>query len=70
VELLLAASRAGLRDRYRCIVPDHVGMGLSDKPDDAAYRYTLQSRVDDLATLLERSASMARSRSPCTTGAA
>ena len=24
-----------LRDRYRCIVPDHVGMGLSDKPDDA-----------------------------------
>ena len=42
----------GLRDRYRCIVPDHVGMGLSDKPDDAAYRYTLQSRVDDLDTLL------------------
>jgi haloalkane dehalogenase len=42
----------GLRDRYRCIVPDHVGMGLSDKPDDAAYRYTLQSRVDDLETLL------------------
>ena len=26
----------GLRDRYRCIVPDHIGMGLSDKPDDAA----------------------------------
>ncbi len=44
---------AGLSDRYRCIVPDHVGMGLSDKPDDSAYRYTLQSRVDDLATLLD-----------------
>ena len=44
----------GLRDRYRCIVPDHVGMGLSDKPDDAAYRYTLQSRVDDLETLLAK----------------
>ncbi len=48
----------GLRDRYRCIVPDHVGMGLSDKPDDAAdavprYDYTLQSRVDDLSTLLD-----------------
>ena len=43
----------GLRDRYRCIVPDHVGMGLSDKPDDASYPYTLQSRVDDLATLLD-----------------
>ena len=43
----------GLRDRYRCIVPDHVGMGLSDKPGDGAYRYTLQSRVEDLTTLLD-----------------
>jgi haloalkane dehalogenase len=47
----------GLRDRYRCIVPDHVGMGLSDKPDDGAsasprYDYTLQSRIDDLQALL------------------
>lgn len=53
----------GLRDRYRCIVPDHVGMGLSDKPDDGggvhppragagAYDYTLQSRIDDLGALL------------------
>jgi len=44
---------SGLSERYRCIVPDHVGMGLSDKPDDAHYDYTLQSRVDDVATLLE-----------------
>lgn len=43
----------GLRDRYRCIVPDHIGMGLSDKPDDKAYRYTLKSRVEDLARLVE-----------------
>ena len=48
---------AGLRDPadgkgYRCIVPDHVGMGLSDRPDDADYDYTLQSRVDDLDALL------------------
>lgn len=43
----------GLRDRYRCIVPDHVGMGLSDKPRDAQYRYTLQSRVDDVEALLQ-----------------
>ena len=43
---------AGLGDKYRCIVPDHIGMGLSDKPDDAAYDYTLQSRVDDVAALL------------------
>ena len=49
---------AGLSDRYRCIVPDHVGMGLSDKPDDApgaspGYDYTLQSRIDDLDALLK-----------------
>lgn len=52
----------GLRDPaagkgYRCIVPDQVGMGLSDKPDDAPsavprYDYTLQSRIDDLDALL------------------
>ncbi len=44
---------AGLSDRYRCIVPDHVGMGLSDKPGDEAYAYTLESRVEDVASLLE-----------------
>lgn len=55
---------SGLSDRYRCIVPDHVGMGLSDKPDDGgglahphgrgapAYDYTLASRVEDLQALL------------------
>jgi len=43
----------GLRDRYRCIVPDHMGMGLSDRPDDARYEYTLQSRIDDLERLLQ-----------------
>ena len=43
----------GLRDEYRCIVPDHVGMGLSDRPDDAHYAYTLQSRIDDLDALLK-----------------
>ncbi|HET9862016.1 MAG TPA: alpha/beta fold hydrolase, partial [Steroidobacteraceae bacterium] len=43
---------SGLRDKYRCIVPDHVGMGLSDRPDDAHYAYTLQSRIDDLDALL------------------
>ena len=42
----------GLCDKYRCIVPDHVGMGLSDRPDDAKYTYTLQSRIDDLDALL------------------
>ena len=43
---------SGLSDKYRCIVPDHVGMGLSDRPGDAHYAYTLQSRIDDLDALL------------------
>lgn len=42
-----------LSDSYRTIVPDHVGCGLSDKPDDAQYDYTLSRRVDDLETLLD-----------------
>ena len=42
----------GLSDSYRCIVPDHIGMGWSDKPSDDKYEYTLQSRVDDLDTLI------------------
>ena len=28
----------GLRDRYRCVVPDLLGFGLSDKPAGASYR--------------------------------
>jgi cis-3-alkyl-4-acyloxetan-2-one decarboxylase len=43
-----------LRGSHRCIVPDHIGMGLSDRPDDARYRYTLDSRVADLEALVER----------------
>jgi haloalkane dehalogenase len=42
-----------LRHKYRVIVPDHIGMGLSDKPDDTRYDYTLSSRVADLTTLLD-----------------
>jgi haloalkane dehalogenase len=42
-----------LRGQYRVIVPDHIGMGLSDKPDEDRYAYRLQSRIDDLTALLE-----------------
>lgn len=42
-----------LRDKYRCIVPDHIGCGLSDKPPESQYDYALKSRVDDLEALLE-----------------
>lgn len=43
---------SALRDRHRCIVPDHVGMGLSDKPGDRDYAYTLETRIEDLDRLL------------------
>lgn len=42
-----------LSKNHQCIVPDHIGCGLSDKPDDSEYEYTLKSRIDDLEALLE-----------------
>ncbi|MDX2416526.1 MAG: alpha/beta fold hydrolase [Xanthomonadales bacterium] len=42
-----------LRDRYRCIVPDHIGCGLSDKPGDSQYPYTLARRISDLGALMD-----------------
>lgn len=42
-----------LRGEYRCIVPDHIGCGLSDKPGDDAYDYTLEQRVADAGALLD-----------------
>lgn len=38
---------------YQCIVPDHIGCGLSDKPADKDYQYTLKNRIDDLEALLD-----------------
>lgn len=43
----------GLKDRFRCLVPDHIGCGLSDRPTDADYTYTLESRVEDLMHWLD-----------------
>lgn len=40
-----------LRDRYRCVVPDHIGCGLSDKPQD--YEYRLRRRIDDVEALVD-----------------
>ena len=42
-----------LSPRYRIIVPDHIGCGLSDKPDEEKYDYRLKSRVDDLDALYQ-----------------
>lgn len=43
----------GLSGPHRVLVPDHVGCGFSDKPGDAQYMYTLQSRIDDLEDWLD-----------------
>ena len=40
-----------LSDRFRVIVPDHIGCGLSDKP--AVYEYTLASRINDVRRLID-----------------
>ena len=39
-----------LQDKYRVIVPDHMGCGFSDKPQD--YSYNLKTHIDNLETLL------------------
>jgi len=39
-----------LAPSMRCIAPDHVGMGLSEKPQD--YPYTLATRIADIEALV------------------
>ncbi len=39
-----------LAPTVRCIVPDHIGMGLSAKPQD--YNYTLAQRIADIEALV------------------
>lgn len=39
------------RERFRCVVPDHIGCGLSDKPQD--YDYTLAQRIADISELAD-----------------
>lgn len=40
-----------LQGEYRCIVPDHMGCGFSDKPQD--YPYRLQTHINNLERLLD-----------------
>ena len=48
-ELISALIRAG----FRCVAPDHIGMGLSDKPQD--YPYCLGAHIENLAGLVAHS---------------
>ena len=41
----------GLRGKIRCIVPDHIGCGLSDKPQD--FDYTLGEHIRNLRALID-----------------
>ena len=40
-----------LRTKYRVIAPDHIGMGLSDKPQ--RYSYRLQQHITNFTTLMD-----------------
>ncbi len=40
-----------LKPKYRCLVPDHLGCGFSDKPQD--YPYRLQNHIDNFTALLD-----------------
>jgi len=42
----------GLKQSYRCVVPDHMGMGKSDKPQN--YSYTLSQHIDNLEALVNK----------------
>src|ERR1051326_3857894 len=39
-----------LAPKIRCVVPDHIGMGLSEKPGN--YDYTLATRISDVEALV------------------
>ncbi|MCO4795109.1 MAG: alpha/beta fold hydrolase [Bacteriovoracaceae bacterium] len=41
----------GLKENYRVIVPDHIGCGLSDKPQQ--YSYKLKNHIDNVEKLLD-----------------
>jgi haloalkane dehalogenase len=41
-----------MRGTHRVVVPDHIGCGLSDKPQDYAYR--LQTHIDNVEALVDR----------------
>jgi haloalkane dehalogenase len=40
-----------LKGTFRCIVPDHIGCGLSDKPQQ--YNYTLDTHINNIEKLID-----------------
>jgi cis-3-alkyl-4-acyloxetan-2-one decarboxylase len=45
---------AGLRCRHRVIALDHIGCGLSEKPDKTRYDYCLKTRIDDFGAFCKQ----------------
>ena len=42
-----------LTSDFRCVAPDHIGCGLSAKPHDGEYTFTLDRRVADFGRLMD-----------------
>lgn len=42
-----------LKPSFRCLVPDHIGCGFSDKPSEDKYDYHFENRVKDLDRWIE-----------------
>jgi haloalkane dehalogenase len=42
-----------LRGTHRCLVPDHIGMGRSDKPGSDRYPFTLAARIADFGAWMD-----------------
>lgn len=45
---------SAFRERRRVVAFDHIGMGLSEKPGEDRYDFTLRSRVDDMERLIAK----------------
>lgn len=41
------------KDHSRCIAPDHLGCGLSDKPDSVDFSYNLKNHANNLLELVD-----------------
>jgi haloalkane dehalogenase len=41
------------KDRYRVIVPDMMGCGLSDRPSDGEYDFRYRTRIEDIEAFME-----------------
>lgn len=41
------------RETHRAVAVDHIGCGLSEKPDSSRYSFRLEQRIEDLCDLIE-----------------